>query len=133
MNITLLHSKIHRATVTDANLDYEGSVSICPSLIEAAGLMVFQQIDIYNCNNGARLTTYVIEGEEGEICLNGAAARHAQKGDLVIMAAFASMDQAAAQSHQPRLVFVDADNRISSLKTAETSGTANHEHQLRSA
>jgi len=133
MNITLLHSKIHRATVTDANLNYEGSVSICPTLIEAAGLMVFQQIDIYNCNNGARLTTYVIEGQEGEICLNGAAARHAHTGDLVILAAFASMDQAAALSHQPKLVFVDANNCISSLKAAETAGKENHEHPLKSA
>ena len=127
MNLTLLHSKIHRATVTDANLNYEGSVSICPTLIEAADLHLFQQIDIYNCNNGARLTTYVIEGKPGEICLNGAAARHAQPGDLVILASYAQMDKSEADAHQPKLVFVDSNNAISSLKDKETSGQVNLE------
>ncbi len=122
MNIDMLYCKIHRATVTDANLNYEGSVSICPNLIEAAGLLLFQQIDIYNCNNGARITTYVIEGRTGEICLNGAAARHAQVGDKVILASYASLSREEAGSHQPALVFVDEHNRVSSLKTIELSG-----------
>ncbi len=128
MNLTMLHSKIHRATVTDANLNYEGSISICPDLIKAAGLLINQQIDVLNCNSGSRLTTYVIEGGTGEICLNGAAARHNQPGDLVILAAYCSMDAAEAKSHQPNLVFVDSDNKISSLKNKETHQKENFEH-----
>lgn len=128
MNITMLHSKIHRATITDANLNYEGSVSICPDLIKAAGLLINQQIDVLNCNSGSRLTTYVIEGGPGEICLNGAAARHNQPGDLVILAAYCSMDAEEAQSHQPNLVFVDSDNKISSLKSKEIHQKENFEH-----
>lgn len=128
MNITMLHSKIHRATVTDANLNYEGSVSICPDLIKAAGLLINQQIDVLNCNNGSRLTTYVIEGGQGEICLNGAAARHNQPGDLVILAAYCSIDSQEAQSHVPSLVFVNAQNQVSSLKNYETHQKENHEH-----
>lgn len=128
MNLTMLHSKIHRATVTDANLNYEGSVSICPDLIKAADLLVNQQIDVVNCNCGSRLTTYVIEGEKGEVCLNGAAARLNQPGDLVILIAYCSMDAEAAKSHQPNLVFVDADNEISSKKFREDDRTENFEH-----
>ncbi|WP_154223941.1 aspartate 1-decarboxylase [Marinicella rhabdoformis] len=128
MNLTMLHSKIHRATVTDANLNYEGSISICPDLIKAAGLLINQQIDVLNCNCGSRLTTYVIEGGKGEICLNGAAARHNQPGDLVILAAYASMDAEEAKTHQPNLVFVDSQNNISSLKNAETHKKENLEH-----
>lgn len=128
MNLTMLHSKIHRATVTDANLNYEGSISICPDLIKAAGLLINQQIDVLNCNSGSRLTTYVIEGGKGEICLNGAAARHNQPGDLVILAAYCSLDAEEAKTHQPNLVFVDKDNEISSLKTAETHQQENFEH-----
>ncbi len=128
MNLTMLHSKIHRAIVTDANLNYEGSVSICPDLIKAAGLLVNQQIDVLNCNSGSRLTTYVIEGGKGEICLNGAAARHNQPGDLVILAAYCSLDSEEAKSHQPNLVFVDANNQISSLKNKETHQKENFEH-----
>jgi len=128
MNLTMLHSKIHRATVTDANLNYEGSISICPDLIQAAGLLINQQIDVLNCNSGSRLTTYVIEGGRGEICLNGAAARHNQPGDLVILAAYCSMDAEAAQTHQPNLVFVDSENKISSVKNKETHQKENFEH-----
>ncbi len=128
MNLTMLHSKIHRATVTDANLNYEGSISICPDLIRAAGLLINQQIDVLNCNSGSRLTTYVIEGGPGEICLNGAAARHNQPGDLVILAAYCGLDAEAAKSHQPNLVFVDKNNKISSLKIQETHQQKNFEH-----
>ncbi len=111
MHINMLKCKIHRATVTDANLDYEGSVSIDPALCEAAGLIPFEQVDIYNCNNGARFTTYVIHGKPGEICLNGAAARMAQVNDRVIICSYCSLDAEAAQHHRPRLVFVDESNR----------------------
>ncbi|MES2856053.1 MAG: aspartate 1-decarboxylase, partial [Bdellovibrionota bacterium] len=94
MQITMLKCKIHRATVTDADLNYEGSVSIDPKLVEAAGLREFEKVEIYNCNNGQRFATYVIFGKDGEICLNGAAARLVHRGDLVIIAAYASMDEA---------------------------------------
>lgn len=115
MNLTMLKGKIHRATVTDANLNYEGSVSIDPALIKAAGLLPYEQVDIYNCNNGARFTTYVIVGKTGEICLNGAAARHVQRGDTVIIACYASMDADEAASFHPKAVFVDEKNQIKSL------------------
>lgn len=112
MNVTMMRAKIHRATVTEADLTYEGSISICPNLLKASGLLLNEQVDVLNCNNGARLTTYVIEGGKGEICLNGAAARHVQKGDLVIIVAYASMDLKAAEKHKPAVVFVDEKNRI---------------------
>lgn len=111
MRLSMLKCKIHRAVVTDANLEYEGSISIDPELCEAAGLHKFERVEIYNCNNGARIATYVIHGGPGEICLNGAAARHAQAGDKVIIAAYAEIDAAEAGAHEPTLVFVDADNR----------------------
>ena len=110
MERILLKSKIHRATVTDANLEYEGSISIDPVLIKAADLFAFERVDIYNCNNGARFSTYVIEGGPGEICLNGAAARLVHKGDKVIIASYAHYDAAEASEHQPKLVFVNERN-----------------------
>lgn len=116
MNLTMMKCKIHRATVTDANLNYEGSVSIDKNLIRAAGLLVNEKVDIYNCNNGARFSTYVIEGKKGQVCLNGAAARHVQPGDLVIIVAYASMNEAEALKHKPKVVFVDSKNQISELR-----------------
>lgn len=116
MQLQLLKAKIHRATVTDADLNYEGSISIDPILIEAAGLREFERVEIYNCNNGERFATYVIEGKEGQICLNGAAARLVHRGDLVIIAAYASYDEKEADAHKPNLVFVDERNRIKELK-----------------
>jgi aspartate 1-decarboxylase len=107
----MMKCKIHRATVTHADLSYEGSISICPDLIKKAGLLIHEQVDIYNCNNGARFTTYVIQGQRGEICLNGAAARHVQQGDLVIIVAYCSMSQQQAEKHVPRVVFVDHKNK----------------------
>ena len=108
----MLRTKIHRATVTGADLDYEGSVSICPDLIKASGLLINERVDIYNCNNGARFSTYVIKGNKGEICLNGAAARHVAKGDLVIICAYCGLDYEAAKKHEPTVVFVNAKNRM---------------------
>ncbi len=122
MHITLLKCKIHRATVTDADLNYEGSVSIDPTLVEAAGLREFEKVEIYNCNNGNRFATYVIFGKEGEVCLNGAAARLVHKGDLVIIAAYASMDEKEASQHKPNLVFVDEKNRIKQLHHSYENG-----------
>ncbi len=115
--------------MTQANLDYEGSISICPQLIEAAGLFINQKIDVLNCNNGSRLTTYVIKGSPGQICLNGAAARHNQPGDKVILASYASMSSDAAKTHQPNLVFVDANNRIKQIKNSEAANTPSWHHQ----
>jgi aspartate 1-decarboxylase len=110
MQLTLLKSKIHRAKVTGADLDYEGSISIDPKLCELARLHQFEQVEIYNCNNGARFSTYVIYGNEGEICLNGAAARHVHRGDLVIIACYAQFSEQEAAEFKPQLVFVDENN-----------------------
>jgi aspartate 1-decarboxylase len=111
MQITMLKSKIHRATVTGADLTYEGSIAISPMLLDAARLRPFEQVDIYNCNNGARFSTYVICGKAGEVCLNGAAARLAMPDDLVIIASYAHLDPAEADTHKPVVVFVDEHNR----------------------
>jgi aspartate 1-decarboxylase len=116
MNVTMLKCKIHRATVTNADLDYEGSISIDPKLIKSAGLFLNERVDIYNCNNGARFSTYVIEGNAGEICLNGAAARHVHRGDVVIIAAYCSMDASEAPKYKPTVVFVDAKNRKKEIR-----------------
>jgi aspartate 1-decarboxylase len=116
MRITMLKSKIHRATVTGADLTYEGSISIDPKLCDAARLIPFEKVEIYNCNSGARFATYVILGKPGEICLNGAAARLVQKGDLVIIASYAEFELQEAAAHQPSLVHVDARNKITTIK-----------------
>ncbi len=115
MRVHMLKSKIHRATVTDANLNYEGSISIDPRLCEAAHLVPFERVEIYNCNNGERFATYVIHGKPGEICLNGAAARLVHRGDLVIVASYADMEQAEAFAHKPQLVMVDGSNGIKKI------------------
>jgi aspartate 1-decarboxylase len=114
MQRTLLKSKIHRATVTDANLDYQGSVTIDPLLMEAADLLPFERVEIYNVTNGERFATYAIPGTPGagEICINGAAAHRASAGHLVILASYAAYDEQAARTHRPALVFVDGANRI---------------------
>jgi aspartate 1-decarboxylase len=115
MRVTLLKSKIHRATVTDADLNYEGSVSIDPALCEAARMMPFERVDIYNCTNGQRFSTYVIYGKPGEVCLNGAAARLVHRGDLVIIAAYADFEEAEAFQHKPQLVMVGEGNKIKKI------------------
>ena len=110
MKLRMLKSKLHRGTVTDANLEYEGSISIDKRLCDQARLLEYEQVDIYNCNNGARITTYVIYGDEGQICLNGAAARHAHPGDLVIIAAYADFEEEEALSYKPQVVLLDKRN-----------------------
>ncbi len=114
MRLTLLKSKIHRATVNDADLDYGGSISIDPKLAMAAGLVPFEKVEIYNVSNGERFATYYIEGEIGshEITINGAAAHKARKGDIVIICCYAEYEEAEAIGHQPRLVYVDEHNHI---------------------
>lgn len=111
MKLTMLKSKIHRATVTDADLNYEGSISIDPALCDLAHFHKFERVEVYNCNNGARFATYVIMGRPGEVCLNGAAARHVHKGDKVIIACYCDVDQTEALTHKPQLVYVDDKNR----------------------
>ena len=110
---TMLKSKIHRATVTHADLHYVGSVTVDADLMDAADLLEGEQVTIVDVDNGARLVTYVITGEPGSgvIGINGAAAHLIHPGDLVILIAYAMMDDAQAREHRPRVVFVDADNR----------------------
>ena len=114
MRRTLLKSKIHRATVTDADLDYEGSISIDSFLAKEADFVPFERVEIYNVTNGERFATYFIEGEEGsgEITLNGAAAHKAGPGDLVIICSYAEYSEQEARSHRPKLVYVDGCNKI---------------------
>ncbi|MBK1877280.1 aspartate 1-decarboxylase [Pelagicoccus mobilis] len=111
----MLKSKIHRATVTDADLNYEGSISIDPELCRAADLVEFEVVDVYDIDNGNRLTTYVIWGKPGEICLNGAAARLVHRGDKVIIASFQDVDDKDIDSFKPKLVMVNEDNSIKHL------------------
>ena len=110
----LLKSRIHRATVTRSDLNYEGSIAVDASLLEAADIQPFESVHVWNVTNGSRLETYAIAAESGsgEICLNGAAARLAHAGDLVIVASFAWLDEHEAGAAHPRLVFVDKANHI---------------------
>jgi len=111
---TILKSKIHRAVVTDADLNYVGSITIDRALMEAADILPNEKVQVVNNNNGARFETYVIEGEKdsGIVCLNGAAARLVQKGDIVIILTYAVMADEKAREWKPTLVFVDENNRI---------------------
>jgi len=114
MNRKMLKSKIHRATVTGADLHYEGSVTIDKDLMEAADIIPYEAVCVWNVDNGNRLETYAIEGERGSgvICLNGAAARLVAPRDLVIIASFVDMENEKALQHEPKLVFVDEHNRM---------------------
>ncbi len=118
MTITMLYSKLHRATVTDANLNYVGSITIDRDLLDAAGLVIGQKVDIVNINNGERFSTYVIEGERGkkDMCLNGAAARKAEIGDKIIIIAYASMTPQEAKTYKPKVVLLGEDNSIDEIK-----------------
>lgn len=114
MRRTLLKSKIHRATVTDADLNYQGSVTIDPYLLAAADILVFERVEIYNITNGERFATYAIPGQEGDgqVIINGAAAHKAGPGDLVIICTYAEYEEAEARQHQAVVVQVDANNRM---------------------
>lgn len=114
MNITILKSKIHRATVTEANLNYIGSITIDENLMEAANIIEYEKVSIVNNNNGARFETYVIKGERnsGVICINGAAARLVETGDIVIIMAFTSMEMNEAKEFKPAIVFPNASNKL---------------------
>jgi aspartate 1-decarboxylase len=117
MNRTLLKSKIHRVTVTDANVEYEGSITVDRDLMDAADFHHYEQVHIFNVTNGNRFVTYVIEGERGsnDICVNGAAAHLAKKGDCLIVASFASYSESECKAHVPKLVYVDGENRITRI------------------
>jgi aspartate 1-decarboxylase len=114
MQRNMLYAKLHRVTVNQANMNYVGSVTIDRALLEAARLLPGERVDIVDVTNGARLTTYVIEGDagSGQICMNGAAAHLIQPGDIAIIIAYAQMDEVEARTFVPRVVFVDHDNRI---------------------
>ena len=120
MQLNMLKGKIHRATVTHAELHYEGSIAIDGNLLDAAGVREYEQIHAWNVNNGERFVTYALRAEEGSgiISVNGSAAHRAQPGDLLIIAAFVSLSEAEAVLHKPRLVYVNADNRIARTNTS---------------
>jgi len=114
MQRCLLKGKIHRATVTEANVEYEGSITIDASLMEAADIASYEQVHVWSLSTGERLDTYAIPGEagSGEVCVNGAAAHRMKKGEVIIIATFAWMDEREVKRYAPRLVFVDGRNRI---------------------
>lgn len=111
---TMMKAKIHRATVTDSNLDYQGSITIDETLLERTGIIEYEQVDIYNITNGERFTTYAIKGQRGSgvVCINGAAAHKAKKGDLVIIASYGTFDDGELKGFKPMVVLVDAQNRM---------------------
>ena len=124
MQVSMLKSKIHRAVITQAELNYVGSVTIDEELMDAAGLFEYEKVHIVNVNSGSRIETYVIAGERGSgvICLNGAAARSGQKGDRVIIMAYASMTPEEVKVHRPRVVFVSDENKIVQVSDYEKHG-----------
>jgi aspartate 1-decarboxylase len=126
MRRTLFKSKIHRATVTQADLDYEGSVTIDEDLMDAANVWEYEAVHVWNITRGTRLQTYAIKGQRGSgvICINGAAAHLNQPGDRVILATFAEMEEAEARAFTPRVVLVDEHNRVAAGNAVEVPGPA---------
>ena len=124
MQLTMLKGKIHRAVVKQAELNYVGSITIDPKLMEAAGILEYEQVQIVDVENGNRFETYTIDGEPGSgmICLNGAAATQVQVGDHVIIMAYCQMDAKEAADHKPKVVFVDEENHISRVSNYEKHG-----------
>ena len=124
MVLHMLKGKIHRATVVQAELDYVGSITIDPLLMEAAGILEYEKVQVVDVNNGSRFETYVITGEKGSgmVCLNGAAAREVSVGDKVIIMCYCELDAEEVKTHKPKVVFVDDDNHIVSLDDKETHG-----------
>jgi len=115
MHRNFLKSKIHRATVTDSNLNYIGSISLCPRLMKAADILENEEVHILNCNNGARFTTYVIRGAENDAILNGAAARLIQPGDIILILTYCSLSETEIANHKPKIIQVNANNEIQIL------------------
>ena len=124
MNITMLKAKIHRATVTQAELDYVGSITVDSELLEQSGILEYEKVQVVDINNGNRFETYTIAGESGSgiICLNGAAARCVDVGDKIIIKAYADMTPEEAKSHSPRVIFVDENNKPTRITNYEKHG-----------
>lgn len=124
MTIQMLKGKIHRAVVVQAELNYVGSITVDPELMEAAGILEYEKVQIVDVENGSRFETYTIEGERGSgmICLNGAAARMVQTGDHIIIMCYCDMTPEEAKSHKPKVVFVDEDNHIKRVTNYEKHG-----------
>lgn len=124
MEIEMLKGKIHRATVTQAELNYVGSITVDEALLNAAGIREYQKVQVVNINNGNRIETYTIAGEKdsGVICLNGAAARHFSPNDLVIIMAYASYSEKDLENYSPKVVFVDDENKIKKISSYEKHG-----------
>lgn len=124
MNITMLKSKIHRAVVKQAELNYVGSITVDEELLEASGILEYEKVQIVDIENGSRFETYTIAGERGSkmICLNGAAARCVSVGDHIIIMAYADMNETEAREHKPKVVFVDENNDISKVTNYEKHG-----------
>lgn len=124
MKLTMLKGKIHRATVRQAELDYVGSITVDPRLMDAAGILEYEKVAIVDINNGSRFETYTIAGEPGSgmICLNGAAARCVSQGDKIIIMCYAEMTPEEAEEHKPKVVFVDDNNKITRLTSYEKHG-----------
>ena len=121
---SMFKSKIHRATVTHADLHYEGSVTLDVDLLEAANILPYEEVHVWNITRGTRLSTYALEGDRGSgvVCMNGAAAHLCEPGDLVIIATFAQVDEASVRTHRPTAVLVDADNQIKDPQLVEVAG-----------
>ena len=124
MNITMLKAKIHRATVTQAELDYVGSITVDSELLEQSGILEYEKVQVVDINNGNRFETYTIAGESGSgiICLNGAAARCVDVGDKIIIMAYADMTPEEAKAHSPRVIFVDENNKPTRITNYEKHG-----------
>jgi len=124
MDINMLKCKIHNAAVTEANLNYVGSITIDSNLLDKSGMLEYEKVQIVNNNNGARIETYTFRGEPGSgiICLNGAAARHFEIGDRIIIMAYAQMSQEEAKKHKPTVVLVDAKNTVTKVGNYEENG-----------
>ena len=124
MTVEMLKGKIHRATVVQAELDYVGSITVDEDLLEAAGIMEYEKVQIVDVNNGSRFETYTICGKRGSgmICLNGAAARCVSTGDKIIIMCYAQLNETEVESHKPLVVFVDTNNKISHIKNYEKHG-----------
>ena len=124
MDVNMLKCKIHNATVTEANLNYVGSITIDSNLLDACDMLEYEKVLVVNNNNGARIETYTFRGEPGSgiICLNGAAARHFEVGDSVIIMAYAQLEQEEARYHKPTVVLVDEENKVTKVGNYEENG-----------
>ncbi len=124
MTREMLRAKVHRITVTERNVEYEGSLTLDAGLMEAAGMVAYERVEVYDVHNGQRFATYLIEGERGsgQCCVNGAAARLVETGDRLILACYARLDESEIRQHRPKVVLVDGRNRITEVRDQESAG-----------